>query len=473
MVLAGGLDETSPKQLCDPDPNRKKFIKGGVDYFLLAVPRSLGKLKQLDIWHNNKGEDPSWFLQRIMVRDLQSDKKTWFVNLRWLAVEEDDGQVQRTLQPATKEELTNFGLLFSTEARKNLTDNHLWFSVIARPAKSTFTRVQRLSCCLSVILTTMIANAMFYQTGDESSTGTSIHVGPFSFSVKQISIGVTSSMVVLPVNIIIVTIFRKLRPPDNRSKAEKDRDPNEQSEKYKTNEEVPEIVVEEEEEPDRDEEERDEEEEDEEEEKGDKKSKKKKEKKKKKASTLDPRFAYVAYTLVFLASTASGTFTVFYGLTFGKEKSEGWISSMMISFWQDVLISQPLKVFAAAMFFALVIKDPNKNEDETEQNELNPDEEIVHKNSQGNDEDKTLRKLGFVAKPPDPEKLEAFRQLRLKQVQMKTILYEIVQYFFFLVIVLIIAYGNRDPMAYGVTRAMDSFFVSSAYAGTNNFDSVC
>ncbi|KAK3737773.1 hypothetical protein QZH41_012212 [Actinostola sp. cb2023] len=473
MVLSGGLDETSPRQLCDPEPSRKKFGRGSVDYFLLAVPRSLGKLKQLRIWHNNKGDDPSWFLQRVMIRDLQVDKKTWFVNLRWLAVEEDDGMVERFLHPATKEELTNFSLLFSTEARKNLTDNHLWFSVIARPAKSTFTRVQRLSCCLSIILTTMVANAMFYQVGDESSSGTSIHIGPFSFSIKQVSIGITSSMVVLPINILVVTIFRKIRPPDPKLKAKtvSEQDPNNQSDKYKAEDDVPKIVVSDNDVEEEEDEEQEKEEEEEEEQDKDKKSKKK-EKKKKKSATLSPKFTYLAYVLIFLASTVSGTFTVFYGLTFGKEKSVGWISSMMISFWQDVLISQPLKVFAAAMFFALVIKDPNKGEDENEQqNELNPDEELAHKNAQNTEEEKTLRKMGFVEKPPDPEKLEAYRQFKLKQKQMKTILYEIMQYMFFLIVVLIIAYGNRDPMAYGVTRAMDAFFVSSRYSGMDSFDS--
>ena len=64
--------------------------------------------------------------------------------------------------------------------------------------------------------------------------------------------------------------------------------------------------------------------------------------------------------MVFFASLVSATFTVFYGLTFGEEKSQKWIMTMMLSFWQDVLISQPLKVFAAATFFALVIKNPDK-----------------------------------------------------------------------------------------------------------------
>ena len=84
------------------------------------------------------------------------------------------------------------------------------------------------------------------------------------------------------------------------------------------------------------------------------------EKKKKKKGKYPHWVVYVAYAVAALASLVSATFTVFYGLTFGEAKSQKWIMTMMISFWQDVLISQPLKVFAAATFFALVIKNPDK-----------------------------------------------------------------------------------------------------------------
>ncbi|XP_022801964.1 uncharacterized protein LOC111339550, partial [Stylophora pistillata] len=456
IVLTGGLDETSPRRLKDAEPGRRKFCRGNVDYFLLSVPRCLGKLKTLRIWQDNTGNDPSWYLLRIMVHDVQSDIKTWFICDRWLAVEEDDGCVERVLTPASKEELTSFNLLFSTEARKNFTDGHLWFSVITRPAKSNFTRVQRLSCCLSILLCTMLANAMFYQVGTESSSGTSVHIGPFSFSIKQLSIGITSSLVVLPVNVLIVTFFRKARPAEAKKGLDKDQDPNGQSPKYEISGEKTNQISKE---PEAAEKEDDE---------------KKKENKKKKKKTLPHFFVYISYVLVFISCTVSATFTVFYGLTFGKEKSAGWLSSMMISFWQDVLISQPLKVFAAAMFFAVVIKDPNKAEEENEQeaNELNADEEAIHTKSQNSEEEKTLRKIGFVDKPPNEEKLEYARRLKVKQKAMKVIIREIVQYFVFLSVLLVVAYGSRDPMGYQVTSAMRDMFEEGKYSGLDAFDEI-
>ena len=108
----------------------------------------------------------------------------------------------------------------------------------------------------------------------------------------------------------------------------------------------------------------------------------------KKKSSLPHWWIYIAYFCIFIACSVSATFTVFYGLTFGKAKSEAWISAMMISFWQDVLISQPLKVFAAATVFALLTKDPKKATGENEEEnlpspELQEDEEFTGQNIEG------------------------------------------------------------------------------------------
>lgn len=126
------------------------------------------------------------------------------------------------------------------------------------------------------------------------------------------------------------------------------------------------------------------------------------------------------------------------------------------------------------MFFAVVIKDPNKAEEENEQeaNELNPDEETIHNKTQNSEEEKTLRKIGFVDKPPNEEKLEYARRLKVKQKAMKVIIREIVQYFVFLSVLLVVAYGSRDPMGFQVTSAMRNIFEDGKYTGLGAFDEV-
>ena len=67
----------------------------------------------------------------------------------------------------------------------------------------------------------MLANAMFYQTDDTSSSDNGVHVGPLVFSLKQLWIGFISCLVILPVNLLIVYIFRNVRPKEEPSAGNK------------------------------------------------------------------------------------------------------------------------------------------------------------------------------------------------------------------------------------------------------------
>ena len=446
IVLSGRLEETAPRVLKETDLKRIKFAKGSVDSFLLTVPHPLGKLKSVQVWHNHSGKFPSWYLQRICVIDVQTGNKTWFIANRWFALEEDDGRIDRTLFPASRDDLTKFNLLFATETRRNFMDGHLWFSVYLRPARSTFTRMQRLTCCLTVLLTTMVANAMFYEAGTSSSPTTEVKIGPIRFSTQQISIAIISSLVVLPINTIVVMLFRKAKPAQNMDNMTSDPDGREH--KYR----LPDDWID-----------------DEEDERVNESDMKRKKKDKKVKETKDPRtlphwVVYVAYVAALLGCVVSAVFTIFYGLTFGKAKSERWISSTVISFWQDVVLMQPLKVVAMAVFFALIIKDPDKGDDDKPA-DLGKDEEWIHERY--SDDDKLLwNNIGFVPKPPSEETLYHSRQFRTKKKRMVEVIKETFFYVVFILVLCIVAYGNLDTQAYPVRATVSDYFAESKYVGS-------
>ncbi len=52
-------------------------------------------LNYIRVWHDNSGHDSSasWFLKYIIVRDLQTMEKFYFIAQKWFAVEKDDGLV--------------------------------------------------------------------------------------------------------------------------------------------------------------------------------------------------------------------------------------------------------------------------------------------------------------------------------------------------------------------------------------------
>lgn len=53
---------------------------------------------------------------------------------------------------------------------------------------------------------------------------------------------------------------------------------------------------------------------------------------------------------------------------------------MFVSMFQDILISQPLKVIIIAILFALLLKKPQDEEDDVINSELARDEEWLEKN---------------------------------------------------------------------------------------------
>ncbi|CAO2594492.1 Lipoxygenase homology domain-containing protein 1 [Lemmus lemmus] len=59
----------------------------------------LGSLTKIRIRHDNTGSKPGWFLDRVDITDMNNEITYYFPCQRWLAVEEDDGQLSRELLP--------------------------------------------------------------------------------------------------------------------------------------------------------------------------------------------------------------------------------------------------------------------------------------------------------------------------------------------------------------------------------------
>ena len=187
FILSGDHDETHVRTLADS--KRTILQRGGIDAFVVAVPKCLGPLSHIRIWHDNSGsgEASSWFLKYILVRDLQTMEKFHFIAQRWFAVEHDDGKIERTLPVASHLEKSEFSYLLSKQAYHNVSDGHLWFSIFSRPASPRFTRVQRCTCCFVLLFVSMFLNIMYYDL--KSSTSTSgLTIGPLFIGIEQVKI---------------------------------------------------------------------------------------------------------------------------------------------------------------------------------------------------------------------------------------------------------------------------------------------
>ncbi|XP_041474499.1 uncharacterized protein LOC121423243 isoform X2 [Lytechinus variegatus] len=524
LIMTGEAEESRPRLLIDP--KRRTFQRGGIDSFIMSAPRHLGNLMHVRIWHDNSGKYPSWALSRLVIKDLETDKMYYFMCDRWLAVEEDDGQIERVIPVAGKSELTGFGYLFYSKTRRNLTDGHLWFSVFARPARSTFTRCQRALCCLSLLFSSMMANIFFYGIDLTSGSGGGFTVGPISVSIAEITVGVISSLMVFPANLIVVQMFRLSKPPPDQinwfwrrkkkpatEDAQKTQEEIEQDKKERMDEKAEDelgrqldflntgddskrllksarsrTIRFQEDNKEKDEEEKAKAEEDGEKKFDGKKSddgfhlvaglKKTDKKKKKEKFALPWQCAFIGWIVGYGTVGVAFWLTVEVAGGFGPQKATEWLKSICFSLFQDILISQPIKVLCLATFFALVIKKPDK-EDESKSPALKEDEEFIHERLTEDElkdpeklEQLEQQKLLCPVKPPDEDTLGEMRETRFKEIQMMEILKEISVYMFYLYIMFLISYGSRDQNSFGVLQSVTNTFSGAQYHGIRTLDNV-
>lgn len=346
------------------------FSRGNTDIFVLKVDKPLGVIQGVRVGHDNYGDSPSWFLEEIVVLDKESDRSWTFTNSQWLALERGDGRIERLLEATNQ---TDFDKEVLKRWWKGLTESHIWVSVVAKPRRNRFTRVQRGSCCLSVLLTAMLANAMFYQLDGKSEQV--IQIGPLKFSWRQVIIGIESALIVAPINILIAFLFRKggeRTAEDTAHCCSKARWP-----------------------------------------------------------------TYAAWIIFFCSCAVSATFTIFYSLIWGKSISEQWLSSMFISFTQDVAITEPVKVFFTAIFLAAIIR---KKKSKPSGHECV--EEAKMSSAKGR---LWAMKLSEV---------EEMRRRQARKQNLSRFFVELFVYLIFVFLLMVVCYGNRNDHRYMMAKSI-------------------
>ncbi|XP_070832678.1 polycystin-1-like protein 2 [Chaetodon trifascialis] len=585
VTLLGAEGNSEPHHLTDP--KKCVFERGAVDLFLLTVPFSLGDLQGIRLWHNNSGSHPAWYVGNVMVQDLQTEQKWHFLCNSWLAIDIADCSLDKVFPVSSERDLKRFSNLFFMKTSRDFSDGHLWYSVISRPPSSTFTCVQRISCCFSLLLCTMLTSIMFYGIPADPSEQT-MDLGHFEFTWQQFMIGVQSSLIMFPVNILIVSIFRNTRPQETScckrkkekldvleqtsisqtpptnvnvnvsletvimditriahslSKTVKSNIPCAESEFGPGQVDISAVLAVVEDFIKQNNKSSD---------NGQSKTQschnlvhhqltegsasthptvegiqKKSNKTQylyrqlchidKELSLLGPSsfpsphsysqaqqqvqgmmglledqlfscvnqdeptqkklsgtdstnggsgqkkrvcchgglpwwFIFLGWLLVIATSVVAGYFTMLYGLKFGKERSISWLISMIVSFFQSILVIQPLKVLCLAVFFALVIK---KVDEDDYQNVAFTNES----SSTGDCKDQhTVRQDRSLYEPPPPADIERMRRNMILEQKAFALIREILTYMGFMWMLLLVAYGQRDPNAFFLNRHIRNSF---------------
>lgn len=386
----------------------------------------------------------------------------------WLAVESNDGKTEKVIYVANIGEMSSYKHLFLSNSADGLYDEHLWISVAAKPPTSTFTRVQRASCCLSILFSTMIANAMFYDNG-KVDTSPVFYLGPIKISMRQLMIGIQSSLIIFPINLGMTQLFRKSSTATVPAIEEKPKTtPNYSQPKTKTEltifsrrfgrrpsslkylplpyqlhitSSMSTIIS------------------------GSEstfnfKTDDTKITKDKKKRHFYRFLCYLAWILCFVSVFVSAFFTLLYSLQWGSERSQQWLLSFFVSFIQDAAISQPLKVALFSALLAFVLKFSMEQKEKHRRFK-------IRKVKTDDDDEGSARSTevqlgddvsGDDSLPLQKNVLEKAKLKRMKEIKSSEVITDVLFYSLFLLLLLIVAYGHRDPIAYEMTNHLENIF---------------
>ncbi|XP_045211050.2 uncharacterized protein LOC123562481 [Mercenaria mercenaria] len=426
FVVGGNEVDTGIRGLSDGV--RKDIPTGSVMNFLMATRTCLGDLEYLRIWHDNSGSGnhASWYLSKIEVHDVQLKESFVFQAERWLAIEKDDGLLECVFPVSKSENYNVFKNRFVLNAKENLAESHMWISVAYRPQASNFTRVQRASCALVFIMLSMIANAVYFQATNEENYDipTEIIVGPFRFSLQQIYVSLVTALIVTPMTLVVIYLFKKSKKPkfSDGNKSITHFRKEDKSKRYKIplfddwfererlqSLELEKHLVE----------------------KGNPKIE---------GITLPETFHYLGWFTVGVTVLTCGFFILLYSAEWGKQKSEEWLTTFILSFVESVFCFDPIKVAFMALTFAIIFRSTKQSQ-----------ADVDRKNILRNYSSRIKKKSGGKRKPAPPldqEKLNAAREWRLVELMMRKAMRDIALNIFHAWILFSIAYSNLDSQSY-------------------------
>ncbi|KAI8489524.1 hypothetical protein Bbelb_326910 [Branchiostoma belcheri] len=169
----------------------------------------------------------------------------------------------------------------------------------------------------------------------------------------------------------------------------------------------------------------------------------------------DESYDATAWFLVFSTCSLSAFFTMLYGFEYGREKAEAWVLTFLTSFFFDLAISQPLKILLIGFVFALIIKKPDALDDDVPPAQLYEDEEFLGPQTEDSPKETTPEATG----PPDQGVLEVAREQRFIELGFRDACYDFVFYTSYILLLIIIANGNRDQYMYQMSNHLRDTFV--------------
>ena len=424
FILTGEDNATQIRTLSDPTKNF--FKKGAIDTFLMAVDKPLGHLQYIKIWHDNSGirEMQPWYLSYMIIHDLQTGEKFRFLADRWLAIDRADFDceiqvaVTMPMAPADTSFLVRQGIF------NKLRDDHVFWSVFSRPIRSRFTRVQRTCVSMATLYLAMLANGIWYKATPQYLADPLVSMaGMINLSAEEVSKGIFSSIIIFVPAVLMISLFRKAIPSSKRE-SRFNKVIKEAAEAGLVN--LPEKTFQ------------------------------------RPPNAKDipkgwPSYCYFIGWLVVILCILGGMAMVgLFGVSFGNNTCYQWVTAMVVNFFWQMFFESIVKVAIIALFIALIRRTPDWNQDHVDVDEEMP---TIYHDPEHPDISGRKHKEKAEAPEFDPAYLEPLRDRRMMEGEMNTVIMDIMVYLVYVIIVIVISYGNRDSNMFHMKNNLETTLI--------------
>ncbi|UJR12878.1 hypothetical protein I4U23_017052 [Adineta vaga] len=254
---------------------------------------------------------------------------------------------------------------------------------------------------------------MYYDLSNQPKTSENLllQLGPLKITPQQIGIGIMVELLTFIPSILIVQVFRRIRPRQQISPIEN------LFMKMKSSFEKANFNS----------------------------------IKKKSSEFLFPWWCiFIAYTLSIMIIILSIFFII--------DKTQKWLTSVLTGFLSSICLIQPIKIICLAIFFALFIR---RSTNDKEEKQFVVDDQIDFHDYVNSTEiclfsSQSSKRIYRLSQ----NQIEFAREQRLQQLEMFKILKEFFVYFLFALLVFLITYSNQEPNSFLQVQHLQRYFLN-------------
>ncbi|XP_064477134.1 uncharacterized protein LOC135391009 isoform X2 [Ornithodoros turicata] len=212
--VLGEDSESRESVIRDGAHNPLALQTGGRDWYFLSSPDNLGTIRTVVVTIIAKGNRLAWTVDTIVVRDLQSTVCYVFVVDDVLCPDAYRGKTTYEFERADDSVLQNPWRIFKAQLVRNFREEHLIFSTFNRHTTGNFTRRQRASVTLLLVLSEMLVSLMFYGTTGDKDEKFEWNIVSSIVEVpdrREVTIALESAAIVTPMVFVVMFLFGRSR----------------------------------------------------------------------------------------------------------------------------------------------------------------------------------------------------------------------------------------------------------------------